>query len=55
VGGYLLSRALQEYWSTHPGETLGLDVAADNVPAIRLYRRQGFAPWLVLQTYELGL
>lgn len=55
VGGYLLSRALQDYWKTHPGETLGLDVPADNVPAHRLYRRQGFAPWLVLQTYELAL
>ena len=55
VGGYLLSRALQDYWGRHPGETLGLDVAADNVPAHRLYRRQGFAPWLVLQTYELVL
>jgi hypothetical protein len=30
-------------------------VNADNVPAIRLYRRQGFAPWLVLQTFELAL
>ena len=34
---------------------LGLDVDADNVPAIRLYRRQGFAPWLVLQTFERDL
>jgi ribosomal protein S18 acetylase RimI-like enzyme len=55
VGGFLLSRALDDYWARHPGQTLGLDVAADNVPAIRLYRRQGFAPWLVLQTYELPL
>ena len=55
VGGYLLSRSLEDYWSRHPGETLGLDVQADNLPAIRLYRRQGFAPWLVLQTLELPL
>jgi ribosomal protein S18 acetylase RimI-like enzyme len=55
VGGYLLSRALEDYWKRHPDETLGLDVAADNVPAIRLYRRQGFTPWLVLQTLELAL
>ncbi len=55
VGAYLLSRALEGYWAQHPGETLGLDVAADNVSAIRLYRRQGFAPWLVLQAFELAL
>jgi ribosomal protein S18 acetylase RimI-like enzyme len=34
---------------------LGLSVEADNVPALRLLRRQGFAPWLVLQSYELLL
>ena len=55
VGAYLLSRALEDYWARHPGETLGLEVAADNVAAIRLYRRQGFAPWLVLQAFELTL
>ena len=55
IGSYLLSRALADYWQSHPGETLGLDVNADNVPAIRLYRRQGFAPWLILQTLELSL
>ncbi len=55
VGAYLLSCALEDYWDRHPGETLGLDVAADNLPAIRLYRRQGFTPWLVLQTLELAL
>jgi len=55
VGAYLISSALGDYWAAHPGETLGLDVTADNVPAIRLYRRQGFAPWLVLQPYELKL
>ena len=53
VGSYLLSRSLRSYWDEHPDQALGLDVDADNVPAIRLYRRQGFAPWLVLQTFEL--
>jgi len=55
VGAYLVSRALERHWHEHPDETIGLDVLADNVPAIRLYRRQGFAPWLVLQPYELTL
>ena len=55
VGSYLLSRSLADYWEQHPNQALGLDVDADNVPAIRLYRRQGFAPWLVLQTFELKL
>ena len=55
IGGYVLSRALGDYWSTHPGETLGLSVAADNLPALRLYRRQGFAPLLVLHAFELLL
>ena len=55
VAGLLLSRALEDYWRRHPDDTLGLAVAADNVPAIRLYRRQGFAPWLVLQGFELVL
>jgi ribosomal protein S18 acetylase RimI-like enzyme len=55
IGSYLLSRSLEDYWNRHPGEVLGLDVDASNVPAIRLYRRQGFAPWLVLQTFELPL
>ena len=55
VGSLLLSRSLEEYWKEHPGQPLGLDVDANNVPAIRLYRRQGFAPWLVLQTFELSL
>jgi ribosomal protein S18 acetylase RimI-like enzyme len=55
VGSYLLSEALVDYWERHPGDTLGLDVLTTNVPAIRLYRRQGFAPWLVLQTFELPL
>ena len=55
VGSYLLSRSLVDYWEQHPGQSLGLDVDADNVPAIKLYRRQGFAPWLVLQTFKLEL
>jgi ribosomal protein S18 acetylase RimI-like enzyme len=55
VGSFLLSRSLSDYWERHPEHALGLDVDADNVPAIRLYRRQGFAPWLVLQTFELAL
>ena len=55
VGSYVLSEALASYWSSHPGETLGLSVQADNLPALRLYRRQGFAPLLVLQAFELPL
>ncbi len=55
VGGLLLSRALADYWRSHPGETVGLSADADNVPALRLLRRQGFAPLLVLQSYELPL
>jgi ribosomal protein S18 acetylase RimI-like enzyme len=55
VGAYVLSEALAAYWSKHPGETLGLSVHADNLPALRLYRRQGFAPMLVLQAFELPL
>lgn len=55
IGAVLLSSALQDYWAVHPGETLGLSVGADNLPAIRLYRRQGFMPWLVLQYFELTL
>ena len=53
VGQFLLSRVLETYWGEHPGEMLGLSVEADNVPALRLLRKQGFAPWLVLQSYEL--
>jgi ribosomal protein S18 acetylase RimI-like enzyme len=55
VGGFLLSRSLEAYWALHPGETLGLAVRADNTPAVRLYRRQGFRPTLLLQPYELSL
>jgi ribosomal protein S18 acetylase RimI-like enzyme len=55
VGGYILSRALTDYWERHPGEALGLSVRADNLPALRLYRRQGFAPLLVVESFELPL
>jgi ribosomal protein S18 acetylase RimI-like enzyme len=55
VGGFVLSRALSDYWASHPGQTVGLSVEADNLPSLRLLRRQGFAPWLVLQSYELHL
>jgi ribosomal protein S18 acetylase RimI-like enzyme len=55
VGNFLLSRVLETYWTEHPGEVLGLSVEADNVAALKLLRRQGFAPWLVLQPYELWL
>lgn len=55
VGGHLLSRALEDYWLDHPGEALGLSVRADNEPAVRLYRRQGFRPTILLQVYELHL
>ena len=55
IGRLLLSRVLEEYWKEHPGEVVGMSVEADNMPALRLLRRQGFAPWLVLQSYELWL
>jgi ribosomal protein S18 acetylase RimI-like enzyme len=55
VGGYVLSRALVDYWERKPGEALGLSVHADNVPALRLYRRQGFVPLLVVESFELPL
>jgi ribosomal protein S18 acetylase RimI-like enzyme len=55
VGAYVLSRAIEDYWGEHPGEVLGLSVRADNLPALRLYRRQGFAPLLVVESFELPL
>jgi ribosomal protein S18 acetylase RimI-like enzyme len=55
VGGYVLSRALEDYWERHPDDVLGLSVRADNLPALRLYRRQGFAPLLVVESFELPL
>lgn len=55
VGGYLLSQALKDYWREHASHALGLHVEAGNLPAIRLYKRLGFTPVLVLQPYELPL
>jgi ribosomal protein S18 acetylase RimI-like enzyme len=55
VGGFVLSEALHEYWREHPQDVLRLSVPVENLPASRLYRRQGFAPWLVLQPFELTL
>jgi ribosomal protein S18 acetylase RimI-like enzyme len=55
VGSYIQSRALANYWEGHPDEALGLSVRADNLPALRLYRRQGFAPLLVADSFELPL
>lgn len=55
VGASLLAAALEHYWRVHPRETLGLAVPADNLAALRLFRRQGFLPWLTLQTFELAL
>jgi ribosomal protein S18 acetylase RimI-like enzyme len=55
VGGYVLARALVDYWEHHPGEALGLSVRADNLPALRLYRRQGFVPLLVVESLQLPL
>jgi ribosomal protein S18 acetylase RimI-like enzyme len=55
VGGYVLSRALVDYWEHKPGEALGLSVQAANLPALRLYRRQGFVPLLVVESFELPL
>lgn len=55
LGGFVLSEALQEYWREHPGAMLRLSVPVENVPASRVYRRQGFAPWLVLQMFQLEL
>ena len=42
VGGYLFSRALDDYWREHPDQELRLTVIPYNTPAIRLYRRTGF-------------
>jgi ribosomal protein S18 acetylase RimI-like enzyme len=55
VGGSMLSSALEDYWRGHPGDVLGLSVRADNLPALRLYRRQGFAPLLTVESFELPL
>lgn len=55
LGGFVLSEALERYWADHPDETLHLRAPVENVAASRLYRRQGFAPWLVLQPFEILL
>ena len=55
VGGYLFSRALDDYWLGHPAQELRLTVIPSNTPALRLYRRLGFAPWLLLEVYEREL
>jgi ribosomal protein S18 acetylase RimI-like enzyme len=55
VGGYVLSEAVEDYWREHPGEALRLSAPVENVAASRLYRRQGFVPWLVLQRFQLAL
>lgn len=55
VGSYALSEGLEEYWRDHPGEALHLAAPVENVAATRLYRHQGFVPWLVLQRFELAL
>lgn len=43
LGGVLLRAAL-DLAATAGGEAMFLEVAADNAPAIALYRRAGFAP-----------
>ena len=55
LGGFVLSEALVDYWRDHPGEALRLTAPVENVPASRIYRHQGFAPWLALQPFELVL
>lgn len=55
VGGYLFSNAVEAWWNERPESELRLSVKPDNMPAIRVYRRLGFAPWLVLQSFELEL
>jgi GNAT superfamily N-acetyltransferase len=55
VGGYLFSRTVEDYWRDRPDGQLRLSVIPYDTPAIRLYRRLGFAPWLVLQSFEREL
>ena len=55
VGGFLFSTAVDSWWRERPGSELRLSVKPDNMPAIRVYRRLGFAPWLVLQSFEFSL
>jgi ribosomal protein S18 acetylase RimI-like enzyme len=55
VGGYLFSQAIESWWRERPESELRLSVKPYNTPAIRIYRRLGFAPWIVLQSFELAL
>ena len=55
LGELLIQRALETHWARHRGRELRLTVEVDNVPAIRLYRRLGFAPWLVLDVFDREL
>lgn len=55
LGEILIRHALEMHWRARPGRELRLTVEIDNVPAIRLYRRLGFAPWLILDVFELEL
>jgi ribosomal protein S18 acetylase RimI-like enzyme len=55
VGGYLFSTAVADFWAHHPERELRLSVLTNNTTAIRLYRRLGFAPWLLLERFELEL
>jgi ribosomal protein S18 acetylase RimI-like enzyme len=55
IGATVIARVLADYWQEHPGEQLRLSVKTDNLPAIRLYRRLGFAPELVLEAFDLAL
>jgi ribosomal protein S18 acetylase RimI-like enzyme len=55
IGGFVLSEALQAYLRDYPGHTLRLRAPIENVPGSRLYRHQGFVPWLMLQPFGLVL
>jgi ribosomal protein S18 acetylase RimI-like enzyme len=55
IGGFVLSEALEAFWRDYPGLALRLTVPVENVPASRMYRHQGFLPWLALQPFELEL
>lgn len=55
IGELLIQRALETHWEAHPGRELRLTVEIDNVPAIRLYRRLGFAPWLIVDVFDREL
>jgi ribosomal protein S18 acetylase RimI-like enzyme len=55
LGELAMSEALSEHWRVHPGDVLHLTVEAENTAAIRLYRRLGFAPWLLLEAFDRAL